>query len=158
MNSTAASQATTPPIPRYKSKTLATWLALFAGSLGAHRFYLHGAKDLWAWVWPWPTLVGVVGVLRARSLGQDDQLAWALIPFLGVSLSAALLAAIVCGLTTDDKWNERFNATSRPHVTGWSTVIGVVLALLIGGAVLMSTIAYSAEHFFRHQQTQALPR
>jgi len=28
-----------------KSKTVATWLSFALGSLGAHRFYLHGWRD-----------------------------------------------------------------------------------------------------------------
>ena len=55
---------------RNRSKTLATWLAVVGGSLGLHRFYLHGAKDVWAWLHPWPTLLGLAGVIRMRGLGQ----------------------------------------------------------------------------------------
>ena len=29
-----------------RSKTVATWIALLGGSLGLHRFYLHGGRDL----------------------------------------------------------------------------------------------------------------
>ena len=38
----------------YKSKTLATWIALIGGSLGLHRFYLHGFRDPWGWLFAWP--------------------------------------------------------------------------------------------------------
>jgi TM2 domain-containing membrane protein YozV len=31
--------------PRPRSRAVATWLAVVAGTLGAHRFYLHGARD-----------------------------------------------------------------------------------------------------------------
>ena len=58
-----------------KSKTLATWIALIGGSLGLHRFYLHGFRDPWGWLFPLPTLVGLYGVQRMRLLGQDDRLA-----------------------------------------------------------------------------------
>ena len=64
----------------YKSKTLATWIALFGGSLGLHRFYLYGPRDIWGWLWPAPTLLGAYGVQRVLKLGQDDQLAWLLVP------------------------------------------------------------------------------
>ena len=60
----------------YKSKTLATWIALVGGSLGLHRFYLHGFGDRWGWLYPLPTLIGLYGVLRMRALGADDQVAW----------------------------------------------------------------------------------
>ena len=49
-----------------KSKTLATWVALIGGSLGLHRFYLHGLRDRWGWLFLWPTLVGLYGVQRMR--------------------------------------------------------------------------------------------
>jgi len=135
----------------YKSKTLAAWLALVAGGLGLHRFYLHGTRDLWAWLWPIPTLVGLYGVLRAWTLGQDDQLSWALIPLLGFALAGAMLAGIVYGLTPDDRWNERFNPQSRPHQAGWSTVFAVILCLMLGATVLMATIAYSGQRYFEYQ-------
>ena len=135
-----------------KSKTLATWIAVAGGSLGLHRLYLHGAKDPWAWVfWP-PTLVGLVGVLRMRSLGQDDMLSWALIPLLGLSLSAAMLSAIVIGLTPDERWSARFAAGQTQSPSGWGAVLGVIAALLIGGTVLMGTIAFGGQKFFEWQQ------
>ena len=77
-----------------KHKAVATWLALLVGVFGLHRFYLHGLKDAWGWMFPLPTLLGIVGLQRMDQLGQDDRLAWLLIPLLGVSLVAALLSGI----------------------------------------------------------------
>jgi hypothetical protein len=51
-----------------KSKTLATWIAIVAGPLGLHRFYLHGFRDVLGWLHPLPTLIGLYGVNRAQSL------------------------------------------------------------------------------------------
>ena len=82
-----------------KHKAVATWLALGVGAFGLHRFYLHGPKDRWGWLFPLPTLLGLVGVQRMNHLGQDDRLAWVLIPLLGISLVAALIGGIVYGLT-----------------------------------------------------------
>jgi hypothetical protein len=134
---------------RYRSKTVATWLALLLGSLGAHRFYLHGKSDLWGWLHPWPTLLGLAGVLRMRALGQDDHAAWALIPLLGLMLAQAMLAAIVYGLTPDERWAARFD--QPPRASGWAAVIGVIAALMIGGAVLMGTFAFAGQKFFEYQ-------
>ena len=50
----------------YKSKTLATWIALLGGSLGWHRFYLHGWRDALGWVHAVPTLAGLMGVRRSN--------------------------------------------------------------------------------------------
>ncbi len=134
-----------------KSKTAATWLALLAGALGAHRFYLYGPRDALAWLHPLPTLAGLAGVIRMRNLGQDDLAAWLLIPMLGLMLAQAMLAAIVYGLTSDERWAARHNPGKSPVATGWGAVIGVVLALLVGGAVLMGTIAFGGQKFFEYQ-------
>ncbi len=139
----------------YRSKTLATWIALVAGSLGLHRFYLHGLSDRLGWWFPWPTLIGLYGVQRLRSIGLDDQLGAALVPLLGLTLVAAMLSAIVYGLTPDEKWNARFNPTGPAHRTGWLAVIGVMLALIVGAGVLMATIAFSAQRYFEHQAESA---
>jgi len=135
----------------YKSKTLATWIALFGGSLGLHRFYLYGPRDIWGWLWPAPTLLGAYGVQRVLKLGQDDQLAWLLVPLLGLALASAMLAAIVYGLMPDERWNARFNPSGRAHHAGWSVVFAVVLSLLVGATVLMSTIAFSGQRYFEYQ-------
>ena len=134
-----------------KSKTLATWLALLGGSLGLHRFYLHGWRDRLGWLHPLPTLIGLYGIQRALAFGQDDTLSWALIPLLGIALAASMLAAIVYGLTSDEKWNARFNPSSPDADSGWLAIIGVVLALFFGTTVLMTTIAFSGQRFFEYQ-------
>ncbi len=139
------------PRGRYKSKTLATWLALLGGSLGLHRFYLHGLRDALGWLLPWPTLLGAYGVHRAQSFGLDDPLSWLLIPLLGLVLAATMLSAIVIGLTRDDAWNARFNTGGRVHRSGWLTVLGVVFALAFGAAALMATLAFSAQRYFEYQ-------
>lgn len=135
----------------YRSKTACTWIALLGGALGLHRFYLHGPRDVLAWLYPLPTLVGLIGVARMRTLGQDDHLAWLLIPVLGVMLSLAMLAAIVYGLTPDEKWDARHNPGRPVHRTAWGPVLGVMLALLAGGVVLMGTVAFGGQKFFEWQ-------
>ena len=134
---------------RPRSKTVATWLALLGGSLGAHRFYLYGRRDLPAWLHPWPTLAGLAGALRMRMLGQDDHAAWLLIPLLGLMLAQAMLAAIVYGLTPDERWAARFAQPVR--ASGWPAVIGVVAALMVGGVVLMGTVAFAGQKFFEYR-------
>ena len=139
----------------FKSKTLATWIALIGGAFGLHRFYLHGLRDVWGWMFPMPALLGLYGVTRARQIGLDDHWSWVLIPLLGVALAVATLMAIVYGLTPDEKWNARYNPVGRASRSGWAAVIGAALALLIGGGVLMATIAFSAQRFFEHQIEEA---
>jgi hypothetical protein len=139
---------------RYRSKTLATWLAVVAGALGAQRFYLHGPRDGWAWAHVPFTIAGLWGAWRMQTLGQDDRLAWLLVPLLGLTISAGMLAAIVSGLTPDARWDERHNAGLAPHTTGWLPVLGVIVALMLGGIALMGTIAFSGQRFFEWQQGQ----
>lgn len=134
-----------------KSKTLATWLAFVAGSLGLHRFYLHGPRDLWGWLHVPPALLGTYGVLRMLDLGQDDRLAWALIPLLGLVLSVSMLSAIIYGLMPDEKWNARFNAGAAEVRSGWLAVLGVLCALTVGSTVLIATIAFSGQRYFESQ-------
>lgn len=139
-------------MPRSPSKTFATWLALLGGGLGLHQFYVRGLKHWAGWLHPVPTALGVLGVLRILSNGQDDALAPLLIPLGGLSLAAAMLTGIVFGLTPDEKWQARFGARSA---SGWGAVIGVVLCLLIGAGVLMSTITYGLQRYFEIQVDEA---
>jgi hypothetical protein len=139
-----------------KSKTVATWLAVLAGTLGAHRFYLYGAHDRWAWLHPWPTLAGIAGVVRMNNLGQDDVAASFLIPLLGSMLALTMLAAIIYGLTPDERWNARFNATvSPPPATRWGPILGAIVALMVGAAALMATLAFCGQRFFEWQVEEA---
>ena len=135
----------------YRSKTLAAWLALLLGSVGLHRLYLRGFGDWLGWLHPLPTALGLLGVHRLRSLGQDDMLAWLLIPLLGLMLSQAMLLAIVYGLTPDERWDARHNPGQPVTATTWGPVFAAMLALLVGGGVLMGTIAYSGQKFFEWQ-------
>lgn len=134
-----------------KSKTLATWIAIIGGAFGLHRFYLHGARDIAGWLYPLPSLVGLYGVHRMQSLGQDDRLAWVLIPWLGLTLTAAMLSALVHALSADEKWNARYNLVGPASRSGWGTVIGAIVALMLGAGVLMATIAFSAQRFYEFQ-------
>lgn len=138
-------------VARMRSKTFAAWLALLGGSLGLHRFYMFGFKDKLAWLYPIPTLIGYYGVLRMQDLGQDDRVAWVLMPLLGLMLAASMLQAIVYGLTPDDKWDQRYNAGRPGTPSGWPAVIAVVLSLLIGGISLMATLAFTSQRYFESQ-------
>jgi hypothetical protein len=141
-----------------KSKTWATWITVLGGCLGLHRFYLYGFGDRWGWLHPWPSLLGWIGVHRMQTLGQDDRLAWALIPLLGLMIAGTMLTAIVYGLTPDEKWNARHNAGRTAAESGWGAVLGVVLALLVGGSALMATIAFSAQRYFENQVIEQASR
>mgnify|MGYP006390266873 CR=1 FL=1 len=125
----------THPFMAHKNKTLATALALTLGTLGAHRFYLHGGVDR-------------IGLLHASSLpiaglifsnASHLHSFYALLPLL-ISSIAAFIEALLIGLTPDDKWDARFNAATRSN-SNWILAILLVTTLLIGTTVLIGTIA-----------------
>lgn len=133
---------------RPHSKALVTWLALLGGSLGLHRFYLHGRDDLWAWAYPLPTLAGAYGFWRMREFGVDDRLGSLLVPLLGATLVAAMLSAIVYGLTDDARWAARHGARESSGRSAWPTVLAVAIALAAGATITLATIAFTAQRYF----------
>jgi hypothetical protein len=142
-----------------KNKTLAAWLAFVGGPLGLHRFYLRGLGDWLGWLHPIPTALGLYGLQRVGQLGQDDQLAWVLIPLLGFNIAACALLAIYYGLMSPENWNQRFNPqAAADHPAGrshWFTIIAVVAALLVGATALMSSIVFSFQRYFEYQIEEA---
>jgi hypothetical protein len=140
---------------RARSQTVATWLAIVGGVLGLHRFYLHGLRDPWGWLlWP-PTLVGAYGVERMRALGQDDRLAWVLIPLLGLALAATMLAAIVYGLMPAERWHERFDPRGVATTVPSLNVLGAIVALALGATALMASTAFMAQRYFEYSADQS---
>jgi hypothetical protein len=63
--------------------------------------------------------------------------------------------AIVYGLTPIDKWNARFNpqadSVNPAGRTQWGTIIGIVIALLFGTTVMMSSLVFSLQRYFEYQ-------
>ncbi len=141
-----------------KNKTFTVYLALCLGLFGAHRLYLKGWRDLGLWLHFIATALGFIGLRRAFAIGQDDQLSWLLAPFLGVSLFAACIAAIIYGLMLEAKWNKAYNSDASTSPTGFGlaggtsgiTIFGVILALLIGATALMSAIAFAGQRYFEY--------
>lgn len=142
--------ASTPRV-RSRSKTVAAWLALTLGLFGAHRFYLGGWRDARGWLHPLPSLIGLVGVMRMRRLGQDDTLASILLPILGLMLTLVMLCAIVYALTPDETWNARHNRGRPASQGGLGAVLAAILALLLGGIAFMATIAFGSQRLFEWQ-------
>ena len=141
-----------------KNKTTATWLAFLFGQLGLHRFYLFGWTDLWAWAHPLVAAIGWYGVERVQVHGQDDHVAWLLIPLLGFTLAGTALTAIYYGLMAPEKWNAQHNpGTPEAPIgrTNWLTMGAIVLALLFGTIALMSSIAFSFQRYFEYQVEEA---
>ncbi len=142
-----------------RNKTVAIWLIFLGGPLGLHRFYLKGFGDLLGWLLPIPTALGLYGIERVQQFGQDDHWSWVLIPLLGFTIAACALNAIIYGLMTPEKWNARFNPPLDPEAapgqTSWVTVLGVAIALLVGGAVLVASMVFSFQRYFEYQIEEA---
>ena len=141
-----------------KNKTAAAWLAFIFGQLGLHRFYLFGMNDIWAWLHCAVAALGWWGVSRVFRYGQDDQVAWVLIPLLGFTLAGTCVTAIYYGLMTPEKWNALHNKAKPSSVAGntnWLTIGAVVFALLFGAVTLMSSIAFSFQRYFEYQAEDA---
>jgi TM2 domain len=151
----APSERPTQTMRTARSKTITAWLTLGLGAVGVHRWYLHGPRDGIAWLHLVPSALGVVGLLRMRSLGLDDPTGWLLVPLLGLSVSAAMLTAIVHALTSDETWAARHNPGLAVVPTGWGPVLAAIAALLLGGTVLMGTVAFAGQKFFEWQQDRA---
>ena len=144
---------------RMKNKTLAAWLTFFGGPLGLHRFYLHGLGDLIGWLLPIPTALGIYGIQRVQQMGQDDHTSWMLIPLLGFTIAGCALQAILFALKTPEAWNARYNPTAAPDApagqTQWITIGAIVVALMVGTAVLMASLAFSFQRYFEYQIEEA---
>lgn len=148
---------TAPPRP-YRSKTVAAWLALLLGAAGLHRIYLRGAADKLAWAHVPITALGLVGAERMSTLGQDDRLAWLLVPLLGLMLAQGALFAILYALTPDERWDARHNPGLPGRPTRWGAVLAAIAALMVGGVVLIGTIAFSIQKTFEVQLESSVPR
>jgi len=145
--STAASHPT-----RFRSKTATAALAFFFGSLGAHRFYLYGARDVFGWAHVVGTLIGVPGFQLLMATERASTLGWVLVVPGAISLLAAFLAAIVYGLRPDEKWDAQFNPhTERYSESGWAVIFVVIFSLLIGAFLLMTGLALSFQTYFESQ-------
>ena len=133
--------------PAPASQAVAIWLAIVGGSLGLHRFYLHGGRDLWAWLHPWPTLVGAYGLWRLRQLGLDDTRRAA-----GSSpCSARWSRSRCCRRSSAASRRPSAGASAsagRGAAAGWATVIGLVVAVALGATATMATIAFAAQRYF----------
>ncbi|MDB5774409.1 MAG: hypothetical protein JWP38_542 [Herbaspirillum sp.] len=121
----------------HKNKTLTTFLAVFFGGIGAHRFYLRGMRDRWGWL----HLVTVpISLLAMAALPEQQQLFTASL-FI-VSVLAGMLAALTIGLVPDEKWDARYNAASgKQSDSGWTVVLLLMFSLLVGAGGLIALLA-----------------
>jgi TM2 domain-containing membrane protein YozV len=144
-------------LPRFRSKTMTAALAFFLGTVGAHRFYLYGSRDVFGWAHVLGTLLGIPGMLLLIATHRASPLGWALVIPGGISLVAAFLAAIVYGLRPDAKWDAQFNAlTNGRSQSGWAVIFVVIFSLFIGAMLLMAGLALAFQTYFESQAGQSL--
>ena len=121
----------------HKNKTLTTFLASLLGGLGAHRFYLRGARDTWAWV----HLASLPAALMIAMLAPDANWFYKILP-LTVSFLVGFLEALVLGLMADEKWDATHNVGSgRQSASNWPLALLLVFTLMVGAGTLIATIA-----------------
>lgn len=121
----------------HKNKTFATLLAFLLGGLGAHRFYLRGAKDTWGWL----HLASLPAVALVATLAPAANGFYQLLPLI-ISMLVGMLEALVLGLTADEQWDAGRNAGSgRQTASRWPLALLLVLTLMVGASGLIATIS-----------------
>jgi hypothetical protein len=121
----------------HKSKTISALLGLTLGSIGAHRFYLYGKKDLYAWLHF--SSLPFSFMLSKLYFNLNGLITYS--PWL-VSLMISLLVTMVLGLTADEKWDAKFNANSgKTSETNWPIAFIIIGAGFLGAMTLLFMIA-----------------
>ncbi len=122
-----------------KNKTLASLLAITLGSLGAHRFYLHGWRDKLGWLHF--SSLPVSALIASIFFGWPGLFSYGL---LILSFLIALLCGLVFGLTADEKWDAQYNPGAPGYSdSGWLLALLLVLATGVGAIALIGVLARS---------------
>lgn len=121
----------------HKNKTFATLLAFLLGGVGAHRFYLKGFGDMGGLL----HLAGAAGVGIVMAMAPDADKYFKLLPLI-ISVLIGFLEALVLGLTSDEKWDARYNPQSgRQSAARWPLAVLLVTTMMVGATSLIATIA-----------------
>src|SRR5476651_903137 len=103
----------------HKNKAFTTLLAFLVGTLGLHRFYLHGGKDRWGW----RHLAALPASAALHWLFPDADWFYQILPLI-LSGLAGFLEALVLGLMPDEKWDGQYNSnSSQQSDTGWPLAV-----------------------------------
>lgn len=125
----------------HKNKTIATLLASCLGALGTYRFYLRGSKDKWGWAH------AASIPLSALLLTAFPNVNWffTLLPLL-LSGLLGVLAALVLGLMSDEKWDARFNPNSgRKSESEWPLAVILVISFAVGIFGLIAVMSRASD-------------
>ena len=121
----------------HKNKTLATFLALILGGLGAHRFYLRGPIDKLGLM----HLCSVPIAGMVYGLAPETDGFFKLLPIV-ISYVVGFIEALVIGLTADEKFDATYNAGSgQASSSRWILAVLLVTTMVVGSTTLIGTIA-----------------
>jgi hypothetical protein len=120
----------------HKNKTLAIFLALVLGGLGAHRFYLKGSADRLGLLHL--CSVPIAGLVIGLAPQADGF--YKILPLL-VSYIVGFVEALVIGVTPDDKWDAAHNAGSGRSKSNWILGVLLVVTMLVGTTIMIATIS-----------------
>lgn len=130
---------------KHKNKTLTTLLAIFLGGVGAHRFYLYGARNFLAWNYVMAFILFASAVFLTQS---PHTLTISIIALCPLSIFAGWIDAIVTGLTADAKWDALHNSqSSRKSASGWPLIVLLVLTFALGFTTFIFCVARVTDLF-----------
>lgn len=122
---------------QHKNKTLATFLALVLGGVGAHRFYLRGALDKLGLL----HLISLPVAGLVVGLAPQADVFYKILPLV-LSYIVAFIEGLVIGLLSDEKWDAAYNTGSgRRSDSTWLLALLLVGTMLVGATVVIATMA-----------------
>lgn len=125
----------------FRSRAVAAVLAMLAGTVGAHHFYM--GRRFW-WIYP---LIAMPMLALSLSFHEWYR-QWPFFIAAAVTI-VSLGEAIRIALISDESWDARFNPDSaiRSH-NGVGVVMVAILSLFFGNLLGMSVLALMVEKIF----------
>ena len=121
----------------HKNKTLATFLAVILGGVGAHRFYLRGSLDKLGLIHL--TALPIAGLVYG--LAPEANWFFKALPLL-LSYVVGFVEALMLGVMADEKFDAAFNPNSgKTTVSKWYLALLLVITMLLGMTVMIGTMA-----------------
>jgi len=127
----------------FRHKAFAALLAFLFGGLGLHRLYL--GQPRW-WLPLAVTVLMIPLLIGVQNWYQSPAFFVMMVPIV-----AGFVEALVIALTTDAKFDARFNASAdRTNHSGWDAVLVAIATLMVGTTILMTTIVLLFQTWFEH--------
>jgi TM2 domain-containing membrane protein YozV len=129
---------------KHYNKTLTSFLAVTLGGVGAHRLYLRGIGDRWAWL----HLSCLPLSVLLFNLPHPTAVMFSAAPLI-ISILLGFLQALVLGLTSDEKWDEKYNAGSeKKSDSRWPLALLMVVTFMLGATGMIAAIARMMDLIF----------